>query len=140
MKPKSIFTSVPQTMKFSSHKTKLVSWPILYICIVIWIAIIAMFNMGFYLDGSPEFKTPQPYIKSLKVSINVPKINLDKSEGKVTTNSTKSILYFTSFFDMKDFGFGFGQSPFIEKGCPVTNCFATDNKTLYSKYWSNRRT
>ena len=95
--------------------------------------------MGFYLDGSPEFKTPQPYIKSLKVPINVPKMNLDKSEEKVT-NSTKSILYFTSFFDMKDFGFGFGQSPFIEKGCPVTNCFATDNKTLYSKYWSNRRT
>merc|ERR1712016_156562 len=94
--------------------------------------------MGFYLDGSPEVKTPQPFIKSLKVPIISPKMYLDKSEEKVTTNSTKSILYFTSFFNMKDFGFGFGQSPFIEKGCPVTNCFATDNKTLFSKYWSTR--
>ena len=113
-----------QTMKSSSLKTKLVSCPRLWIFMVIWMAAIPIFRLGFYLDGEIEFKTPQPYIKSLKVV---------KSEEKVT-NSTKSILYFTPFFGMKDFGFGFGQLPFIKKGCPVTNCFATDNKTLFSKY------
>ena len=107
----------------------------IWICMVIWMAIIAIFRLGFYLDGAIEFKTPQPYIKSLNVPISIsPKMNLVvKSEEKVT-KSTKSILYFTSFFGMKDFGFGFGQLPFIKKGCPVTNCFATDNKTLFSKY------
>ena len=102
---------------------------------VIWIALFQL--LGFYLDVSSEFKTPQPYIKSLNISINLPNMNLTvvKSREK-GNNSPKSILYFTPFFEMKDFGFGFGQLPFIEKGCPVTNCFATNNKTLFSKYLS----
>ena len=127
--------SEPQYMdSCSSLKTKLVSWPLIWIYMVIWIALFQL--LGFYLDVSSEFKTPQPYIKSLNISINLPNMNLTvvKSREK-GNNSPKSILYFTPFFEMKDFGFGFGQLPFIEKGCPVTNCFATNNKTLFSKYY-----
>ena len=48
---------------------------------------------------------------------------------------TKKILYFTPFFDLKDFGFG--QKPFIERGCPVSNCFTTNNRSLLSKFELN---
>ena len=59
--------------------------------------------------------------------------NRVEEKKEIATNLTKKILYFTSYFHMKDFQFGFGQKPFFEKGCPVTNCFATNNKTLLSK-------
>ena len=43
--------------------------------------------------------------------------------------SYRKILYYNSFFDMKDFQFGFGTEPFIRYNCPVTNCWATGDKT-----------
>ena len=46
----------------------------------------------------------------------------------------KSILYYTPFFDMKDFGFGYGEMPFIKNECPVSNCFTTSDKRYFSKY------
>ena len=64
---------------------------------------------------------------------SAPADRLEEKKEIVVTNLTKKILYFTSYFHMKDFQFGFGQKPFFEKGCPVTNCFATNNKTLLSK-------
>ena len=71
-------------------------------------------------------------------------------------DSTKKILFFTSFYEWKNFTFGLGNLPFVEvyilnyfffqlfvytyylpkcylflqNRCPVTNCFLTDNKTL----------
>ena len=50
-------------------------------------------------------------------------------------NSIKKILYYTSFIDHEDLLFGIGQNPFIEKGCPVTNCFVTNNRLLLSEYY-----
>ncbi len=44
--------------------------------------------------------------------------------------SAKKILYFTSYYDMRDFEFGFGHAPFVRHGCPVSNCYATNNRSL----------
>ena len=73
--------------------------------------------------------------KTTNIQKNEKSAPADRLEEKkeIFTNLTKKILYFTSYFHMKDFQFGFGQKPFFEKGCPVTNCFATNNKTLLSK-------
>ena len=59
---------------------------------------------------------------------------IDLSEPKKDKNDgLKYILYFTSYFHMKDYQFGFGQEPFEKFGCEVTNCFATNNKTYLGK-------
>ena len=50
-----------------------------------------------------------------------------------SNNSIKKILYYTSFIDHEDLLFGIGHNPFIEKGCPYTNCFVTNNRTLLGK-------
>ncbi len=44
--------------------------------------------------------------------------------------TAKKILYFTSYFDMKDFAFGFGHEPFVTFNCPVHQCYATNNRSL----------
>ena len=41
----------------------------------------------------------------------------------------KIILYWTGFYGNKNMVFGFGQEPFIKAGCPVTNCWATANRS-----------
>ena len=66
-----------------------------------------------------------------KVGNLTEKVNRFESAAK----KTKKILYFTPFFDLKDFGFG--QKPFIERGCPVSNCFTTNNRSLLSKFEFN---
>ena len=53
----------------------------------------------------------------------------------IKKNSTKKILYYTPFTDHEDLLFGVGHNPFIEKGCPVTNCFVTNNRLLLSEYY-----
>ena len=45
----------------------------------------------------------------------------------------KKILFFTNFFTTSDWEFGFGQQPFIDYQCPVSNCYTTNNKTLLGK-------
>nr|CAD7438979.1 unnamed protein product [Timema bartmani] len=42
--------------------------------------------------------------------------------------STKKILFWNEFFDVPNFGLGLGQSPFLEAGCPVTNCFLSNRE------------
>ena len=82
-----------------------------------------------------NFKNGQKY---LNIPINQDIIYDKKPEYHVrweekVNKSTKNILFFTPYFHMKDFQFGFGHLPFLEKGCPVTNCFTTNNKTMLSK-------
>ena len=48
----------------------------------------------------------------------------------VKTSEPKRILYWTGYYDRKDMIFGFGKEPFIEAGCKVTNCLATDDRSL----------
>ena len=48
-------------------------------------------------------------------------------------NASKKILFYTSFYEWNDYEFGVGNLPFVQHGCPVSNCYATSNKTLLSK-------
>ena len=45
----------------------------------------------------------------------------------------KTILYWNSFFGIRDFTFGFGQQPFIDAQCPTSTCYVTDNRTLFNQ-------
>ena len=45
----------------------------------------------------------------------------------------KTILYWNTFFNIRDFTFGFGQQPLIDAQCPVNGCFFTDNRTLFNQ-------
>jgi len=74
-----------------------------------------------------------------ETSTSVPSAKASKSSDKTSKpsarpaipgidSSTKTILYFNSYFDMKDFAFGFGRKPFVDNKCPVDNCYATNNK------------
>ncbi|KAI9559230.1 hypothetical protein GHT06_016019 [Daphnia sinensis] len=49
---------------------------------------------------------------------------------KPAANNFKRILFWTTFFHWKDFGFGMGRDPFILAKCSFTNCLTTDNRSL----------
>ena len=51
--------------------------------------------------------------------------------------TAKKILYFTSYFGMHDWRFGFGNQPFLEHKCPVTNCYITNKRDNICKYIAN---
>jgi alpha-1,3-fucosyltransferase len=54
-----------------------------------------------------------------------------KDENQNSTNSgTKYILFYNSYFDLKDYEFGFGNQPFVDANCPVTDCLTTDQASL----------
>lgn len=45
----------------------------------------------------------------------------------------KTILYWNSFFNFKDYVFGFGQQPFVDAKCPTTSCItSTDDRNLFN--------
>ena len=50
------------------------------------------------------------------------------SSSKTKLSAPKRILFYTSYFSMKDWLFGFGQKPF--ENCPVSNCLTTDDRKL----------
>ena len=52
--------------------------------------------------------------------------NVNNDVGDIS--SKKTILFYTPFFDSPDFQFGFGQKPFLDLGCPVSNCYTTNNR------------
>ena len=56
-------------------------------------------------------------------------LKLDKS-----SKSVKKILFYTPFFSKKDYAFGFGNKPFVQNSCSVTNCFTTNDRQLLSKF------
>lgn len=43
------------------------------------------------------------------------------------------VLYWTTYYNQVDFTFGLGRDPFIQAGCPVNNCWATNDRS-----WLNR--
>ena len=57
-------------------------------------------------------------------------LKLDKS-----SKSVKKILFYTPFFSKKDYAFGFGNKPFVQNSCSVTNCFTTNDRQLLSKFF-----
>ena len=54
--------------------------------------------------------------------------------AQINKNLTKKILYYTPFDDHEDLPLGFGHYSFVEKGCPVTNCFVTADSKLMSEH------
>ena len=45
----------------------------------------------------------------------------------------KIILYWTKFYDKNDMDFGLGQEAFANAGCPVSNCLATNDRSLLNQ-------
>ena len=86
------------------------------------------------------FQTPQPSYRqnSLGRPIGSEKnavIEIHKETNKSANfNELKKILFFTSYFDMHSWQFGFGHEPFKKYGCPVSNCYTTNNYSLLGKF------
>ncbi len=53
----------------------------------------------------------------------------EEGEARAPT-SLKTILYYSLFDGGRDFQFGFGHSPFVRHGCPVSGCLLTANRSL----------
>ena len=68
-------------------------------------------------------------IKYKRYWLDIKQIEVDKSERNM-----KNILFYTPFFSKKDYAFGFGNKPFVQNDCLVTNCFTTNDRQLLSKF------
>ena len=53
-----------------------------------------------------------------------------KSKLKRDTSITKTILFWTSYFEHKDYKIGFGRKPFVDYQCEVNRCRTTKDKSL----------
>ena len=53
-----------------------------------------------------------------------------KEQTTSTNSKMKTILFYNSYFNMPSYEFGFGNQPFIDAKCPVTDCFTTDQVSL----------
>ena len=56
--------------------------------------------------------------------------NQIKEQTTSTKSKMKNILFYNSYFNMPSYEFGFGNQPFIDAKCPVTDCFTTDQVSL----------
>lgn len=73
-------------------------------------------------------------ISELDTGQNQSVVTVSPTNEPFTDNATepKKILFFTSFFDQSTWGFGAGGPElFKRKGCHVSNCVITDNKTQF---------
>jgi len=59
-------------------------------------------------------------------------IELDLVTGKDDGVALKSILFWNGIFYLPDFAFGRGRQPFLDAGCKVSTCMATDDPYLFS--------
>ena len=82
---------------------------------------------GFYQTKLEEFIVNYNTNKYKEETIKL--LKLDES-----SESVKKILFYTPFFSKKDYAFGFGNKPFVQNSCPVTNCFTTNDRQLLSKF------
>ena len=101
------------------------------VILVIWIC---TFIIGRNLkENSLHFKPPKPspYYEGQDVTINT---NKKYNASSKWEDGLKTILFYTPFFHMIDFQFGFGQQPFIDYGCPVTNCYTTNDPNIVGKF------
>ena len=64
-------------------------------------------------------------------TINSP---VDEPDSNYAFEKAKKILYFTSYFHMKDWNFGVGHKPFVDHKCPVTNCYITNKRSDLRKH------
>ena len=68
---------------------------------------------------------------TIKYNQDIKQIEVDKSERNM-----KNVLFYTPFFSKQDYAFGFGNKPFVQNDCPVTNCFTTNDRQLLSKFFN----
>ena len=121
------------------------SWKqsLLFVSFIVYISTLFLSRR---IDNSATFKVPKPYRQN---SLGQPILDENDSNISLLTNEEidefseeelkqnhdlKYILYFTSYFHMPDFQFGFGQEPFEKYGCQVNNCYATNNKSHLGKF------
>lgn len=100
-----------------------------------WKTITLSFTISFALILS--------YFTLHHVTIKSVQINRNTRHGSETSNqllpdtsphqTIKRILFWTTYFNWKDFQFGMGQEPFLRAGCRVTNCMTTDDRTLLNE-------
>lgn len=78
------------------------------------------------LRGPPTFQHPEGIAFSSKPSIAAASLSSSSvvDNDNDTDNNTKTILYFTTYWNKPDFQFGTGRQPFLEHNCPVHNCWA----------------
>lgn len=50
----------------------------------------------------------------------------------ISREEFKIILYWNTFFGIKDFTFGFGQEPFVDAQCPRSACYVTDDRSKFN--------
>ena len=80
-----------------------------------------------------------------QVKENLDQMEIDNSDSYLDYpaydfKTAKKILFYTPFFSNKDYAFGFGNKPFVQNDCPVTNCFTTSDRQLLGKFlncWSD---
>ncbi len=60
-------------------------------------------------------------------------LNVNNNQNQTIRRRVKMILFWTSFYQMKDFGFGLGRNPFIQAECRVTNCMTTIDRSLLNE-------
>ena len=45
-------------------------------------------------------------------------------------DTAKKILYFNDFYENIDWNFGLGHAPFVDRDCPVSNCYVTNDRSV----------
>ena len=62
-----------------------------------------------------------------------PPTSSSSSPAPPPEKKNKLILFWTPYYDRKDFTFGFGREPFIKAGCKVDNCETTADRSLVKR-------
>ena len=60
-------------------------------------------------------------------------IRVESAAKPQPVENVKRILFWTSYFDWKEFGFGMGRKPFLDAKCRFTNCVTTVDRTLLNQ-------
>ncbi len=74
------------------------------------------------------------HLENVDMQTNYRPIFVAQQQGKNKKSvqpSMKKILFYTPFFHMQDWEFGFGHEPFVNFQCPVSSCFTTNNKSQF---------
>ena len=115
-----------------ARSLKMIAWKriVILVSFIIWIC---TFIIGrTFEENSLYFKTPQPYYYPMENNVTLKEKY--KTPAKFEGNDgLKTILFYTPYFHMIDWQFGFGRQPFIDYGCPVTNCFTTNEAKMLGK-------
>ena len=80
-------------------------------------------------EKAKDASLPMPISESKSRESSAAARTSNRGGGK-PMSSTKKILFYNAYFDMRSYNFGFGQRPFVDYGCKVTNCYTTQYRSL----------